>query len=218
MIIYTTCFFFFFMWTMTVLLRRRNSISEVTKCSTKGGQVSNQMTDSNKDLACWANPCATLLSHIRLQILAREVIDPVRELWTTMESPSKIAELKPWSQAKRIPSSIALASISKEPKGAWIFMLSAARTNLRWSLITTPTPAAHCLSKTAPSTLTLSHGCWGKTHLTLTSGVLILIQWFATWNSSKNPNIQPTILEADLWGPFYPNLISIGLNAPSHRK
>ena len=57
------------------------------------------MTDSNKDLACWANPCATLLSHIRLQILAREVIDPVRELWTTMESPSKIS----WTEAM-IPS------------------------------------------------------------------------------------------------------------------
>ena len=29
----------------------------------KGGQVSNQMTDLDKDLACWANPCATLLPH-----------------------------------------------------------------------------------------------------------------------------------------------------------
>ena len=133
------------------------------------------MTKSGKVLACWANPCATLLPHsgttknkhslnlvawtkdpeIKLQILAGGVTKPVRELWTTNESPSKIAELIPWSQANSIPSSIALASISRGPKRAWIFMLNAAYTNPRWSLITNPMPTTRCLSKTAPSILYL---------------------------------------------------------------
>ena len=61
---------------MTILLRRRKHYTRkphvwmhifyhsiFIKIHKKGGQVSNQMTDLDKDLACWANPCATLLPH-----------------------------------------------------------------------------------------------------------------------------------------------------------
>ena len=57
---------------------------------------------------------------------------------------SKMQSRIPMSHANVISSSIALASTSRAPRGAFNFLLRVAATAPWWSQITTPTLASFC--------------------------------------------------------------------------
>lgn len=160
------------------------------------GVSSTQITLSDielSELACRTNKWAAALLHLRTWFAShtlnsyRHRLDPSMAFWmelggrfwleraviTIVASPSTITSLRPKSRARKIPSSVALASTSRALNGRGKFLLIAP---MSWPFsfrITTLIPQLPKSLNTAPSTLILYQPGLGGHHLALPRGACV---------------------------------------------
>ena len=121
----------------------------------------------------------------------------------TNESPSNMTSLILTSCVNSTPASIAFASISVAPRGAFTILLKAAITTPYSSRITTPIPVFFLCLKTTPLKFTLYYSRVGGLHVItgLAPQASSCLTSFAAWYSSTRCN---EVFKISLGLPYLP--------------